>query len=93
MSNPKNIISPFSTFSTEKFPWVIRGVDDFSCKVGDYFFRVEKMDNSHWWWRVYYKNEPIPEYTNEYSNSKYRAIGYCEGLYMGHSLSTKNIVK
>jgi len=55
-------------------------------KIDEYTFRVEQMDKGHWWWRVYYKDDAIPERTNEFSNSKYRAIGYCEGLYMGHSL-------
>jgi len=74
------------SFATDEFPWEANSNDDFICKIGDYTFRVEQMDIGHWWWRVYYKNDAIPERTNEFSSSKYRAIGYCVGLYMGHSL-------
>lgn len=74
------------SFATDEFPWEANSDDDFICKIDDYTFRVEQMDRGHWWWRVYYKGDAIPEITNEFSNSKYKAIGYCEGLYMGHSL-------
>jgi len=79
----------YPSFATKEFPWKANSDDCFSCEIGDYYLRVEQMDKEHWWWRVYYKGEAIPELTNEYSNSKYRAIGYCEGLYMGHSI--KNV--
>lgn len=82
-----SVTQRFSTsFTTDNFPWVSNSDDDFICKIDDYTFRVEQMDKGHWWWRVYFKDEPIPEMTNEFSSSKYKAIGYCEGLYMGHSL-------
>ena len=72
------------SFANVEFPWKAIKEDDFICIIDDYTFRVEQMDKGHWWWRVYYQGEPIPEKTNEFSNSKYRAIGSCEGLYMGH---------
>ncbi len=78
----------FPSFYTKEFPWEAISDDEFICKIDDYTLRVEQMDKGHWWWRVYFKDEPILEKTNEFSSSKYRAIGYCEGLYMGHSLST-----
>lgn len=72
-------------FANEQFPWRHVDLDDFICKIDDYTFRVEQMDKGHWWWRVYYKDKPIPTGLNEFSNSKYRAIGLCEGLYLAHS--------
>ena len=78
--------SDITSFATEEFPWEANSDDDFICKIEEYTLRVEQMDKGHWWWRVYYKDDAIHERTNEFSNSKYRAIGYCEGLYMGHSL-------
>ena len=76
----------YPSFATEEFPWEANSDDDFICKINDYTFRVEQMDKGNWWWCVYYKEEAIHERTNEFSKSKYRAIGYCEGLYIGHSL-------
>ena len=58
--------------------------EDLTCKIGHYILRVEQMNKGHWWWRVYCKGEPITTVLNEYSRSKYLAIGLCEGLYLGH---------
>lgn len=74
-------------FATEDFPWEEISENDYICKLNDYSFRVEQMDTNHWWWRVYYKEESITDYTREFSSSKMRAVGYCEGVYFGHSLS------
>jgi len=73
-----------TTFATDIFPWKAIDDDDFVCVLGNYTLRVEQMDNRHWWWRVYYKDDALPEQTNEFSNSKYRAIGNAEGMYLGH---------
>lgn len=74
-----------TSFTDDEFLWESISIDDFICKINDYTLRVEQMDKGRWWWRVYYKGEPITGMTNEFSNSKYRAIGNCEGLYMIHS--------
>lgn len=79
--------NPPAPFADKSFPWqMIRG-DDFICIIGAYTLRVEWMDRGHWWWRVSYNGEPIVTKRNEFSNSKYRAIGLAEGLYMGHKAS------
>lgn len=37
--------------------WVKIGNNDFSCVIGKYHLRVEKMDRNYWWWCVYYEND------------------------------------
>lgn len=75
-----------ANFATEEFPWEIISEDDFICRKNDYTLRVEQMYKAFWWFRVYHKEEIIPV-EREYSPSKYRAIGMCEGLYLAFSLS------
>ena len=71
-------------FATNQFPWKHIDADDFICQLEGYTFRVEQMDKGHWWWRVLYGGHPLPTTLNEFANSKYRAIGLCEGVYLGH---------
>jgi hypothetical protein len=72
-------------FADDQFPWRHIDLDDFICRIGHYVLRVQAMGPGHWWWRVSYKDEAIPTILNEFTSSKDRAIGLCEGVYLGHS--------
>lgn len=74
-------------FYSKEFPWEEISTDDYKCILGDYCLRVENMDTNHWWWRVYYKDTCITDHTREFAKSKMLAIGYCEGVYIGHSVA------
>lgn len=74
-------------------PWICNeSREDFFAQIGDYTLRVEQMATNNWWWRVYYKGDPIETSLNEHSTSKYRAIGLAEGLYLGHLAANKETV-
>ena len=75
-------------FASGKYQWKHVDVDDFICRIGHYVLRVEAKGPGHWWWRVTYNNEEVPTILNEFTYSKYRAIGLCEGVYLGHSQIT-----
>ena len=82
-----------SKHKTDEFPWQTNNSDeeDLICELGDYTLRVEQMDDSLWWWKVYYKGEWVNT-DKDMTSSKYRAIGLSEGTYLGHLL-IKNICK
>ena len=77
-------------FATKQFPWIGKN-GDYICEIDEYTLRVEQMDKARWWWRVYFRGEPLPEYTNENASNKFQAIGRAEGLYMGHFIFTSHV--
>lgn len=87
-----------SKHATDEFPWQTNNPDeeDLICELKDYTLRVEQMDDSLWWWKVYYKGEWIHT-DKDMTSSKYRAIGLAEGTYLGYSITLnqqilKNII-
>lgn len=76
-------MSKKATFATNDFPWEEISEDDYICKIGDYVLRVQQMDVNSYWWKVTRSGVDVYAQTSEHANSKYRAVGLCEGVYMG----------
>ena len=68
--------------------WTERHPETFEAKVGAYRLHVEKMHHPYWWWKVYYKDKVLNTYP-DYTTSKYKAFGLCEGLQLGHQMNSK----
>jgi len=79
-----------TSFSSEYFEWEELSSDDFICRIGKFTLRVEQMDFNHWWWQISFMGCEIPEITNSFCESKHRAIGRCEGMYLALSKSKLN---
>lgn len=74
-----------ATFATEEFPWEELDEHDYICKVGGYIFNVWKINSENWNYTVYHNSQPITY--DQFTKSKFTAIGRCEGIYYGHSLT------
>lgn len=76
--------------NNQKVPWITNeDEEDFFASIGDYKLRVEQMDDRHWWWRVTYKDDPIPTPYEERTSCRSKALQLCEGVYFGHSWAIK----
>lgn len=68
--------------------WTKLKDDAYHASVGDYQLYVDKFAHPYWWWKVYYKDTVLNS-TQDYTTSKFKAFGLCEGLLRGHEMNLK----
>lgn len=69
-----------------EIPWICNLEEDaFTASKGNYRLNVQRIAVAHWEWEVLFREEEIITLLPRKTDSKYRAIGMAEGLYMAHS--------
>lgn len=69
-----------------EIPWITNLDEEvFTATKGEYRLNVVRKGTNHWEWEVLFREEEILTPLPRKTDSKYRAIGMAEGLYIAHS--------